>query len=272
MPHQVHKQPWCDVPYRKGTCGDQDLTLPTELASELPCPATAFSVAKSSIFHPAWGADHKVWQAQKMNFALRTGLFAIVKSVFDRIIAVFALMVCALPMATIAALIKLDSPGPVFFRQSRVGLHGRVFRIWKFRTMYDARADIHGFKLTERDDARVTAVGGWLRKWSLDEVPQLFNVLSGDMSLVGPRPHALHANIGGCPYADIVPGYYRRHVVKPGITGWAQVRGWRGETVLPFQIEQRVAHDLEYVRQSSLLFDLKIMLLTLSRLTNTDVF
>ena len=218
------------------------------------------------------GSYPKERQAQKKNFALRAKLFFFIKSILDRVLAVAVLIPLAPAMIAIAILIKVDSPGPVFFRQSRVGLRGRVFRIWKFRTMHTASADIHGSRLTERDDARVTAVGRWLRRWSLDEVPQLFNVLSGDMSLVGPRPHALHANIDGCPYADIVPGYYRRHVVKPGITGWAQVNGWRGETAVPLQIEQRVAHDLEYVREHSLLFDLRIMILTVARYTNKDVF
>jgi lipopolysaccharide/colanic/teichoic acid biosynthesis glycosyltransferase len=274
IPHRVHRQASCDVQYPKGNRDDQSLILEKEPASGLPFPVTRFRITKRSLFRSGrhTGSCSKERQAQKKNFALRAKLFFFTKSILDRVLALAVLILLVPAMIAIAILIKLDSPGPVFFRQSRVGLRGRVFRIWKFRTMYNAEADIHGSRLTERDDARITTVGRWLRQWSLDEVPQLFNVLSGDMSLVGPRPHALHANIGGCSYADIVPGYYRRHVVKPGITGWAQVNGWRGETVLPFQIEQRVAHDLEYVQQNSLLLDLRIMILTVARYSNTGVF
>ena len=168
----------------------------------------------------------------------------------------------AVPIVCIALLIKLDSPGPVFFRQPRIGLHNRVFLIWKFRTMYVHCTDIAGARLTERDDPRITRFGAWLRTWSLDELPQLFNVLAGEMSLVGPRPHALQAKAGDVLYADVVVGYNKRHVVLPGITGWAQVNGWRGETICAHQIEQRVRYDLEYVARQSLLFDLRILALT----------
>jgi lipopolysaccharide/colanic/teichoic acid biosynthesis glycosyltransferase len=159
-------------------------------------------------------------------------------------------------------LIKLDSPGPVFFRQPRVGYQGRVFTIYKFRTMYHDEADILGAQLTLDKDPRVTPFGEWLRKWSLDELPQIRNVLEGDMSLVGPRPHPLQAKAGDCLYQDAVPGYNRRHEVLPGITGWAQVNGWRGETAAVYQIEQRVHYDLEYIRRQSFWFDLRILALT----------
>lgn len=159
-------------------------------------------------------------------------------------------------------LIKLDSQGPVFFRQPRVGYRGRLFTMYKFRTMYHDQEDIFGSTLTMTGDARVTPFGAWLRKWSLDELPQIYNVLLGDMSLVGPRPHPLQAKAGDCLYQDAVPGYHRRHEVLPGITGWAQVNGWRGETVEVHQIEQRVRHDLEYIRRQSFWFDVRILLLT----------
>ena len=164
---------------------------------------------------------------------------------YDIILAILFLSLVALPMALVAVAIKLDSPGPIFFRQPRVGLNGRIFRIWKFRTMHAGATDIDGSQLTTRYDPRVTRVGAWLRRWSIDEIPQLFNVLVGEMSVVGPRPHAIKANVGDRLYDEIVPGYSHRHSVKPGITGWAQINGWRGETTTVQQIEQRVAHDME---------------------------
>jgi polysaccharide biosynthesis protein PslA len=160
---------------------------------------------------------------------------------------------------------KLDSPGPVFFRQSRVGFRNQSFMIWKFRTMRYETADIEGSQLTLRNDPRITRFGALLRKWSLDEVPQLFNVLAGDMSLVGPRPHGIRAKAGDRVHSDVVPNYAARHAVKPGITGWAQINGWRGETVVPYQIEQRVACDMEYISERSIRLDLWIMILTVAR-------
>lgn len=185
------------------------------------------------------------------------------KTIFDLVLAVLLLFALAIPLICIAVIIKCDSKGPVFFRQPRVGLNNRLFCIWKFRTMYHTMSDLHGVKLTERNDRRITRSGMWLRKWSIDEVPQIFNVLAGDMSLVGPRPHALYAGVGERLYGQIVPDYALRHAVKPGITGWAQVNGWRGETTTPMQIEQRVAHDIAYIENWSIWLDCKILLLTL---------
>ncbi len=176
--------------------------------------------------------------------------------------ASFVLLVLLIPFGIIAILIKFDSPGPVFFRQPRIGYRNQVFYIWKFRTMYADRSDLAGARLTERNDPRVTRVGEWLREWSLDELPQVFNILAGEMALVGPRPHPLEAKAGNMLYAQAVPGYHRRHRVLPGISGWAQVNGWRGETITAHQIEQRVRHDLDYIARQSLWFDLRILVLT----------
>ncbi len=184
------------------------------------------------------------------------------KTLFDLVLTVILLFALAVPLLCIALLIKIDSKGPVFFRQPRLGLHNQLFNIWKFRTMHQAASDIHGSKLTVRNDPRITRIGAVLRKWSIDEVPQIFNVLTGEMSLVGPRPHALQAGVGDQLYSQVVPGYHRRHCVKPGITGWAQVNGWRGETTTAVQIEQRVAHDMEYIENWSVWLDIKILLLT----------
>jgi len=187
------------------------------------------------------------------------------KIVLDWTLAALLLVILIVPCLFIAAAIKLDSSGDVFFRQPRVGFRNQRFMIWKFRTMQSTVSDLGGTQLTARGDPRITRVGNWLRKWSIDEWPQLLNVLAGEMSLVGPRPHPLHAKAGDRLYPDVVPNYARRHLVKPGITGWAQVNGWRGETTTYHHIEQRVAYDLEYIENQSLKLDLWIMLLTVLR-------
>jgi polysaccharide biosynthesis protein PslA len=194
------------------------------------------------------------------------------KTVFDHIVAIVVLIVLVIPIACIAVIIRLDSRGPVFFRQPRLGLNNSVFRIWKFRTMYHDTSDLDGTCLTFRNDPRITRVGGFMRKFSIDELPQVFNVLAGEMSLVGPRPHALKANVNGILYRDVVGNYNLRHCAKPGITGWAQVNGWRGETVTPEQIKMRVEYDLEYISRQSLLFDLLIMARTVVCLSSKVVF
>jgi Undecaprenyl-phosphate glucose phosphotransferase len=187
---------------------------------------------------------------------------ALRKRTFDLIVSVVLLVIIAPVILIIAALIKLDSRGPVLFRQKRLGFNNNVITVLKFRTMYHHRQDPLGDRLTRRADDRITRLGKWLRRTSLDELPQLFNVIAGDMSLVGPRPHALNAKAANRPYGDAVDGYARRHRVKPGITGWAQVNGWRGETETIEQIANRVAHDLYYIEHWSLSLDIKILVLT----------
>ena len=181
------------------------------------------------------------------------------KDIEDRLLgAAIALFVLPLMLA-IAALIKLDSPGPVFFRQKRYGFNNAEFEVWKFRTMRAAAARDVSVPQATRDDPRITALGRFLRRSSLDELPQIFNVLRGDMSLVGPRPHAIPHNEH---YARIIEEYAARHRVRPGITGWAQINGWRGETDTVEKMQKRVEHDIYYIDNWSVGFDLRILAMT----------
>ena len=177
--------------------------------------------------------------------------------------ALLGLVVWSVPLLLAAAAIRLDSPGPVWFRQPRIGEDGRRFTMWKLRTMRHAPQP-RAMSQATRNDPRVTRVGAWLRRASLDELPQLINVLRGDMSLVGPRPHAPGTRAGGCLFEDVSPRYAERHCVKPGITGLAQVRGWRGETETEHKLLGRLDSDLEYIETWSLRLDLSIMLRTVS--------
>jgi putative colanic acid biosynthesis UDP-glucose lipid carrier transferase len=184
----------------------------------------------------------------------------VVKAAEDRILATLILLLALPTLLTIAALVKLDSSGPVLFRQRRFGFKNDVFTVLKFRSMA-ADADRDGtVPQATRGDPRVTRLGAFLRRHSLDELPQFLNVIKGDMSIVGPRPHAVAHNE---QYAGLIDDYLVRHKVKPGITGWAQVNGLRGETDTIEKMEARVQHDLYYVDNWSLLFDLRIILLTL---------
>ena len=176
--------------------------------------------------------------------------------------ALIALAVFALPMLLVALAIRLDSPGPILFRQRRAGLGNRDFVLLKFRTMRAERCEARMRAQVTRDDPRLTRLGAFLRRTSLDELPQLLNVLHGEMSLVGPRPHAPETRAAGRLFAEIVPDYAVRHVVKPGITGLAQVRGLRGETRTEEALIRRVESDFEYIRRWSLLLDLWILLRT----------
>ena len=186
------------------------------------------------------------------------GIDGLVKRVFDVVLGSLILLLAAVPMAAIAIGIKLTSRGPVFFRQNRYGLDGREIRIWKFRTMTVCEAGPQAVQ-AKRDDPRVTRFGAFLRRNSLDELPQLFNVLAGNMSLVGPRPHATAQNE---EFRSQIDGYMLRHKVKPGITGLAQANGWRGETDTPEKMRRRIECDHDYIREWSLWLDAKILLKT----------
>ena len=185
-----------------------------------------------------------------------------IKSIEDRTLAALGLLVLSPLLALIALAVKLHSRGPVFFRQKRYGFNNEPIGVYKFRSMYVDQCDATATKLVTKGDPRVTKVGAFIRKTSLDELPQLINVLKGELSLVGPRPHAMQAKAEGRIYDEVVEGYFARHKVKPGITGWAQVNGWRGETDTLEKIEQRVAHDIYYIENWSTWLDLKILVMT----------
>ena len=162
-------------------------------------------------------------------------------------------------MAAIAIAIRMESRGPILFRQKRYGFNNELIEVLNFRSMYTDMCDATASKLVTKDDPRVTPIGRFIRKTSIDELPQLFNILSGELSLVGPRPHAVHAKAADRLYDEAVEGYFARHRVKPGITGWAQINGWRGETDTAEKIEKRVEYDLYYIENWSLIFDLFIL-------------
>ncbi|HHI81968.1 MAG TPA: exopolysaccharide biosynthesis polyprenyl glycosylphosphotransferase, partial [Rhizobiales bacterium] len=184
------------------------------------------------------------------------------KDAMDRVLAALMIVVFAPVMAAVAIAIRLESKGPVIFRQKRYGFNNELVEVFKFRSMYTDMCDANASRLVTRTDPRVTRVGRFIRKTSLDELPQLFNVLTGQLSLVGPRPHATQAKAANELYDQVVDGYFARHKVKPGITGWAQINGWRGETDTREKIENRVKYDLEYIDHASLLFDLMILIKT----------
>ncbi|WP_020159489.1 undecaprenyl-phosphate glucose phosphotransferase [Methylobacter marinus] len=186
----------------------------------------------------------------------------ILKSIEDKVLTIFILVLIAPILIIVSVLIKLDSPGPVLFRQKRYGFNNQLIEVLKFRTMYIDKQDNNASQLTTRDDPRVTRIGRFLRRTSLDELPQFFNVLTGEMSIVGPRPHATEAKAAGMLYENVVYQYASRHRVKPGITGWAQVNGWRGDTDTEEKILKRVEHDIAYINNWSITRDLKIILKT----------
>jgi len=187
------------------------------------------------------------------------GWSAVLKAIEDKVVAGLAIVLLSPVMALVALAIKLDSRGPVLFRQKRYGFNNELIVVYKFRSMHADQCDADARKLVSREDPRVTRVGRFIRKTSLDELPQLFNVLEGSLSLVGPRPHATQAKAHEQLYDEVVEGYFARHRVKPGITGWAQVNGWRGETDTAEKIQRRVEHDLYYIENWSLFLDLRIL-------------
>jgi Undecaprenyl-phosphate glucose phosphotransferase len=195
---------------------------------------------------------------------------SVAKWIEDKMLAGILLIWWAPIFALVGLAVKLDSPGPVFFSQKRFGFNNDVIRVLKFRTMHVDRGDQSGALRTVRDDPRVTRVGRVLRWLSLDELPQLVNVLRGDMSLVGPRPHAIAMKAGDRLYCDAVERYLHRHRVKPGITGWAQVNGLRGEVDTLEKARARVTHDLYYIEYWSPWFDLKILLKTVEILASRE--
>ncbi len=181
----------------------------------------------------------------------------IVKCLLDYVASIFALVIFSPVFLVVAILIKIESEGPVFFRQKRLGLNGRFLEVYKFRTMvvHESKTAVQAVK----NDPRVTKIGSILRKSSLDELPQFLNVLKGDMSIVGPRPHPISLND---QFMNLIPKYMKRHLVKPGITGWAQINGYRGETDTVEKMRKRVEFDLYYIENWSIWLDIQIMIVT----------
>ncbi|WP_313333332.1 sugar transferase [Sphingobium yanoikuyae] len=196
----------------------------------------------------------------------------LIKRLFDILVATIATIALSPVLFGAALAVKLTSPGPILFRQPRIGKDGRPFSIYKFRSMRTEASDHKAATLTRRDDDRVTRVGAFLRKTSIDELPQLFNVLNGDMSVVGPRPHAAAAKAGDSLYWEVDARYWERHCIKPGMTGLAQVRGHRGATDHHQDLIDRLQSDLEYVSDWSIWRDLRIIVATLGVLVHHKAY
>jgi lipopolysaccharide/colanic/teichoic acid biosynthesis glycosyltransferase len=195
-----------------------------------------------------------------------------VKRAFDIVVAGAALLVLLPLFIIIAALVKRDSPGPILFTQTRIGRSNKMFRMKKFRSMYVDGSDGAGHRSTGRDDDRVTKVGRFIRRTSIDELPQILNVLAGDMSIVGPRPHALGSRAADKLFWEVDQRYWHRHAAKPGLTGLAQVRGYRGATLVEADLENRLHADLEYLEKWSIWRDLKIIVMTFRVLLHRNAF
>ncbi len=239
---------------------DKELIETIEQLKELPVNVFISSdlVGFQLAFRPALGSFHELPMFEVVQRPI-SGWSSLLKKGEDVILSLAALILLSPILILTAIAIKLDSPGPIFFKQSRLGFNNRPFAIYKFRSMYHEAVPEERVQQATKEDPRITRVGRIIRRTSIDELPQLLNVLNGTMSLVGPRPHALDHNE---EFSHQVRGYFARHKVKPGITGWAQVNGLRGETDTPEKIEERVKHDVHYAENWSLLFDLRIIMMT----------
>ncbi|NUS20306.1 MAG: undecaprenyl-phosphate glucose phosphotransferase [Mesorhizobium sp.] len=195
---------------------------------------------------------------------------SVAKRAFDIVFSLIGIIVFSPVMLVTAIAIKLDSKGPVLFKQKRHGFNNEIIEVYKFRSMFTDRSDPTAKQTVTKNDPRVTRVGRFIRKTSIDELPQFFNSLFGSLSLVGPRPHAIAAQSHNLLYNEVVDGYFARHKVKPGVTGWAQINGWRGEMDTNEKIRMRTEYDLYYIENWSMMFDLRILFLTPVRLLNTE--
>ncbi len=239
---------------------DQELIETIEQLKELPVNVFISSdlVGFQLAFRPALGSFHELPMFEVVQRPI-SGWSSLLKKTEDLVLSGAALFLLSPILLLTALAIKLDSPGPIFFKQSRLGFNNRPFAIYKFRSMYHEDIPEERVQQATKEDPRITRVGRIIRRTSIDELPQLLNVLNGTMSLVGPRPHALDHNE---EFSHQVRGYFARHKVKPGITGWAQVNGLRGETDTQDKIEARVQHDVYYAENWSLLFDFRIIMMT----------
>ena len=255
---------------RAGDIDDIVIALPDAASSDLNALISRLSILPVSIaicpnehwLNHTGGELVRIGTAPLLNLYRRPleGWGGFVKTLEDKLLGSIAFLLAAPAILAIAAAIRLQGSGPVFFRQKRHGFNNEVFTIYKFRTMIVAE-DGERVEQAKAGDARVTPLGRVLRRYSLDELPQLINVLRGEMSLVGPRPHALAHNHA---YAQTIANYSGRHKMKPGITGWAQVNGYRGETSETEKMAERVRYDLDYIDNWSLWFDLKILVFTIA--------
>ena len=230
-----------------------------------------------NVFDPVWGKKRVFggWNAPASIITLPPlrGWRGVAKRILDIVGSAVAILIFSPLLLACAVAIKLDSPGPILFTQERAGYRNKPFRMFKFRSMSAEKADTSGSQLTLRNDPRVTKVGNFMRRTSLDELPQLFNVLKGDMSLVGPRPHPKGAKAGTVLYDDLIPNFYSRYRMKPGITGLAQISGLRGNTETEQHLIDRFQRDMEYAAEWTPLLDLAILLRTVSHLAKgTNAF
>jgi Undecaprenyl-phosphate glucose phosphotransferase len=241
------------------------------LATLSAVPVEVRTLASSAPLLPAHARRSRIGALQLVELCRPplTQWQAAQKRALDLVAASTALVLLGPVMLAVAAAVRLDSPGPVLFRQKRHGFNNRPVEVLKFRSMYVDRCDPTAVRAVRQQDDRVTRVGRFIRRSSLDELPQLFNVLGGTLSMVGPRPHATAARTGDIVYDEVAEAYSARHKVKPGITGWAQVNGWRGEMNSAEKIRARIEHDLHYVENWSLWFDIRILLMTPSALISS---
>jgi lipopolysaccharide/colanic/teichoic acid biosynthesis glycosyltransferase len=228
-----------DIPFAKDDRTFDGLGLPKGEA-----PLYAFAWHPRLVLLPVWQLDTRA---------------RMIKRLMDVVLALAALAVFAVPALLLMLAIRLESPGPVLFRQSRIGKLGRPFTALKFRSMYARPAEAGTIEQATSHDPRVTRIGYWLRRYSVDELPQLINILRGEMSVVGPRPHAPGTKAGGQLFEEVTQCYGARHFVKPGLTGLAQVRGWRGETDTEEKLLHRIDCDFEYIAHWSVGLDLAII-------------
>lgn len=238
---------------------DADIALIDAGQVQLECSAPLLELADLLEQQSSLRAVHPQIFTRVASMRSRFGF----KRATDVLLSSAALVVLAPVFGVVAIAIKLSSDGPVLFRQARTGLDSQKFEIFKFRTLYAEQTDPSGVLQTRPMDPRVTPLGRVLRRWNIDELPQLLNVLKGEMSLVGPRPHVPDMLANGRLYSDLVPHYYARHCVRPGLTGLAQINGFRGPTEDAFSARARVEHDLAYVETWSHWLDLKILLATI---------